>query len=71
MAFVTPGFRWPGDPAPGRSALDERLGTSNKPADQTPDRPLRRRTTITLPRSAGEFSRVRLPMADEAEVAIQ
>ena len=45
---------WQGDPAPGRSALDEKPETSSKPAsirlllaqDACP---------ITLPRSAGEF----------------
>jgi hypothetical protein len=62
MSFVSVSLLWPGDPEPGRSALDEKRGTSSKPADDEPARRYGARRTappITLPRSAGEFSRLR------------
>ena len=62
---------WQGDPEPGRSALDEKQGTSTKPAE----RPLRSsalRTprAIMLPRSAGEFSRLQSMQDVETEPAL-
>jgi hypothetical protein len=61
---------WPGDPEPGRSALDEKRGTSTKPAEP-PLRSSARWATpaITLPRSAGEFSRLRGQEDIETEAA--
>jgi hypothetical protein len=71
MLSVSVYVRWPGDPEPGRSALDELRGTSSKPVDEPPRRPGARRIVpaITLPRSAGEFSRLRLMQDDEIEPA--
>ena len=71
MSFVRVSFRWPGDPDPGRSALDEKRGMSTKPSDQTSRTGRHVAPTITLPKGAGEFSRVRLPNAGEAESAMQ
>jgi hypothetical protein len=71
MSFVSVSFVWPSDPAPGQSALDERRGTSSKPPYLPPPSFRARRIvpTITLPRSAGEFSRLRSPEEVEAEPA--
>ena len=71
MSFVTVSFAWPSDPAPGRSALDERRGTLSKPPYLPPRSFHARRIAppITLPRSAGEFSRLRGPEDVEAEPA--
>jgi hypothetical protein len=70
MLSVSVSLPWPGDPEPGRSALDEKRGTSTKPAE----RPLRSSArwtpqAITLPRSAGEFSRLRSLEDLETELA--
>lgn len=49
---------WPGDPEPGRSALDEKQGTSTKPADRQRSSRRWAAPSITLPKGAGEFSRL-------------
>jgi hypothetical protein len=60
MSFVSVSLAWPGDPAPGMSALDERPGTSSKPPYVTPPSyHARRFVPVTLPSSAGEFSQLR------------
>ncbi len=62
MSSVSVSLPHPGDPEPGRSALDEKRGASSKPVDQAPHRPFARRIApITLARSAGEFSQLRRP----------
>ena len=73
MSFVRVSFRWPGDPDPGRSALDEKRGMSTKPGNQKSRNAVGRHgaPTITLPKGAGEFSRLRLPKAGEAESPMQ
>lgn len=72
MSFIRVSLVWPSDPAPGRSALDERRGTSSKPQDLPP--PVRSgvrsiASLITLPRSAGEFSRFRLSEEEDEDAA--
>jgi len=71
MMSVSVNLVWVSDPAPGRSALDEKRGTSNKPPFLAPGLPGPRRIAppITLPRSAGEFSRWRGTEDVEAEPA--
>ena len=72
MSFVRVSYRWPGDPEPGRSALDEKRIMSTEPSDR-PRYVVGRRVvpTITLPRDAGEFARVRLEKLLEAESEMQ
>ena len=60
MSFLSVFLPWPGDPEPGRSALDQKRTTSSKPAEPLLRSGARGTTpAITLPRSAGEFSRLR------------
>ena len=60
MSFISVCLPWPGDPEPGRSALDRKRATSSEPAEPAL-RPAGRwaAPAITLPTSAGEFSRLR------------
>ncbi len=73
MSFVRVSYRWPGDPEPGRSALDEKRSMSTRPSDQTLRYATGRRVvpTITLPRDAGEFARVRGAKYLQAESEVQ
>lgn len=60
MPYARVNVFWPGDPEPGRSALDQRREVLGKRADQIQRGALARRaTSITLPRDAGQFSKLR------------
>jgi hypothetical protein len=70
MLSVSVCLPWPGDPEPGRSALDQMRAKSSKPAlPPMPSGAQRATPPITLPRNAGEFSRVRSLEELETELA--